>query len=259
MYDKFAKALQKVNQRAEGNPLTGSQLFNMLLDYGAFERIDPIKFLVRTLIDYKIWNQITESFNSRNDWYNVLPHLKQKISSEFGFSENIIQIVFKAIENVDDWDNNWNPSGPLDNIFFEGIRICGSSITFREQLRDKGYVWDEEQWCFKCRYRGFDDCEIRINESYKYEPVSYVTITFPKSVELSKVKKICEQLEKEEILRRDNTLLNDIKRDHILCGAFYCTKDEEGTISIHIRDYFGMGEMAEAPIYSPENNLTIVY
>lgn len=250
-------ATRKINQRVSATPMTRKQLFNMLLDFGAFKGSSILKYAVKNIIFEGFWNQLANAYN--NYYYDYMKHtevdiVKYRIKTTFGYSDEIINVISTSIADLEDWDIQWNPSDLTKSLHFEGIPICGTTFDFVNALLSKGYSYDPIFNTLNGTYENVKDCTINFNMSCHDIPIFMVDVHFPKNTDEKLVHNLRTRILLNELSRRP-----ELKNDPYFLERGIYTKKIDNQLIIRFIDPWGNGMYIESECYSPSyNNLSTI-
>lgn len=258
--DNFSFALRQVVKHGGETSLSATQLFNALSDYGAFVGSPILKFVVKTLLMDGVWNEIIELYIEREFSENKANRIREVIKYKYGFSDSILNLIFHAIFNIDDWDNLNNPTDLPNVLHFDDVPIGGTSYQFRKKLIQKGYKWDEELQCLIGTFNDIPNCHIFFNESCSEYPVYFVKVNLPQSIKEEEAKILVKKLLVKEQSHTRVMIQNDDPYSEY--KPIHCKRNHDSTYRIIFSNVSNYGIMIESCLYEPTtfspNRLKIV-
>lgn len=245
----FLSAIHKINRRNPSLRLTKKCLFNLLLDYNAFNGNPALKFIVKTLIEEGYWDKLAKAWNEGS--YEQVKIIEHNIKNDLGFREEAISMISNAIRNAEDWDENLNPA-PFKSIIFEGLPLTGTTDSFRDGLLQQGYGLSDDGYNLIGTFHGIADCIINPSQSNAECPLYEVKVTFPTNTEVPNIL----QIRDEYIDQFKSICADDLYLEYTVprCVSMP-VNDKDGKLIITITDPFGMGIMVESFIPTSNNNL----
>lgn len=250
------EAIRRISNRSPITPITKHQLYNMLIDYGAFRSSLPLKYAVKNLIYEGFWSEIAKLYNTRGD-KEAIDRLKYRAELTFGINSQMLDLIFCSIQDSEDWNEEWNPGDLGLCLHFEDLPIYGRTFDFIQKLIDKGYSWEFSRNCLIGTFYGINDCEVICNSSWHEVPVYTVTLKFPSKTSEEDVKKItAHEIEKEEHRLSLHTP-NEYKNSDYKLSRIHTSKIKS-QYAIEYVDGIGMGFMIESCLYEPHNNLETI-
>lgn len=247
---KFNQALingfQKVNDINKKTPLTKRQLFGALLDFNSFKENLSLKFIIKTLLDHELWNNLIQLINSNSKL--ELQKLVFNINNTYSFPIHLLDEIIFSLRMVIDWNDEWNPKSIYDNFYFLGIPICGNTYSFHEKLKKIGFRPTYEINCLEGPIYDISSCKIIFEKSYRYEPVWELHIYLPENLKENYCASILNTLKQEEKERRllDHSLTD---YENYMIECFYKSYGKE----ILIKDPWGHGCMVESPCITKDD------
>ena len=256
-------ATRKISHREPNTPITKHQLFNMLVDYGAFKDSTILKFAVKNIITEGFWTKAAKIFNIKygEQGYdpNAIQRLKTQISLTFGYPDVIIDIILDSIWNTDEWDKKWDPKDPGLCLHFEGIPITGRTYDFVNKLIELNFSWDIYKRCLVGRFHGVENCEIKCNISDSEVPLYLLDIKLPMYINESQATSLVSELKAIEVNRLSNHVGKSYTNsDTKLSSIALCRNKNDGCLIIRYTDGIGQGIMIESFLYNPHNNLATI-
>lgn len=245
----FLSAIHKINRRNPSLCLTKKCLFNLLLDYNAFNGNPALKFIVKTLIEEGYWDKLAKAWNEGT--YEQVKIIEHNIKNDFGFREEAISMLSNAIYNAEDWDETLNPA-PFKSIIFEGVPLTGTTDSFRDGLLNQGYGLSDDGYNLIGTFRGIADCIIRPSQSNAECPLYKAKVFFPKDTEVKDILPISD-----EYINQIKSILSNSPyvEDWTLRYVSMPVNDREGKLILTITDPFGDDVMVESFIPKSKNNL----
>lgn len=248
------EAIRRISNRNPITPMTRQQLYNMLIDYGAFRSSSPLKYAVKNLIFEGFWSEIAQLYNSRGN-YGKIEKLKLKAEQTFGINPQMLDLIFSSIQDAEDWNEEWNPGDLGLCLHFEGLPIYGKTFDFVQKLIGLGYSWNFTKNCLIGTFHGIKDCEIVCNSSWSEVPIYAITVIFPPDTKEAKIFKIAALLTEEEEKRMLSHTPNEYKNSDYKLSRIQTTK-VKNRCAIKFIDGIGNGFEIESCMYEPHNNLT---
>ena len=248
-------ATRKISHRKPKTPLTKQQLFNMLVDYGAFKDSSILKFAVKNIINEGFWTKAANLYNNSSRDPDAISRLKHQIILTFGYADSIVDSILDAIWNVDEWNQQLDSVSESKYLLFEGIPIKGCTYEFVSKLINRGFVWDIYKRGLFGRFEGISDCEVYCNQSNSEVPLFEVRIVFPDICTEEDIETLSIILRWNEI-ERTPTRNNDIF--FIETGFSYHYNSSNSRYEMVIRDPIGFNIMVESCLYNPHNNLATI-
>lgn len=247
----FLSAIHKINRRNPSLCLTKKCLFNLLLDYNAFNGNPALKFIVKTLIEEGYWDKLAKAWNEGS--YEQVKMIEHNIKNDLGFREEAISMISNAIRNAEDWDENLNPA-PFKSIIFEGLPLTGTTDSFRDGLLQQGYGLSDDGYNLIGTFRGIADCIISPVQSNAECPLYKVTISFPKDTEVRNILPV-----RDEYINQIKSILSNSPYPYVEdCAPRYVSmqvNERDGKLILTITDPFGHDVMVESFIPKSNNNL----
>lgn len=262
-------ATRLISHRKPNTPMTKRQLFNMLIDYGAFKDSPILKFAVKNIIFEGFWTKAAHLYNDMNRERDAITRLKHHAKVTFGYHDIIIDAIFDSIWNTDEWDTNKDSEDLTHYLHFEGIPLTGSSFEFTKRLMNQGYSWNIYKRCLEGTFHGLPGCEISYNTSDSEVPLFYLSIVLPdgtaEDIATSLYRRLVSQ-ERNRILTLYHAEQTDQNKHDLLFRDVdpldYMIQFHKNKVlnkyQIDYRDGTGHGIMIESFLYRPHNNLATI-
>lgn len=245
----FLCAIHKINRRNPSLRLTKKCLFNLLLDYNAFNGNSALKFIVKTLIEEGYWDKLAKAWTEGS--YEQVKIIEHNIKSDLGFREETISMISNAIYNAEDWDETLTPTS-FNNIIFEGVPLTGTTDSFRDRLLHQGYGLSDDGYNLIGTFRGIADCIISPTQSYAECPLYRVKVFFPQDTEVKDILSVRDEyINQIKNIISNNPYVEDLASLYVSIPV----NNGDGKLILTITDPFGLDVMVESFIPKSNNNL----